>query len=126
MAANYEHAQRGSDPSGVSLISFSASPGADSVMVVLDTVINDDFAHRFQAYELDYVKVLAQFRRADELDAEAAYYCHRAVQEEQARDPGHYVGLLRALATDRAVESRRKPEAAWGAKPARQRIPGRS
>lgn len=42
-------------------------------VVVLDAVINDDFVHRFQSYELDYVKPLAQFRRADELDAEAAY-----------------------------------------------------
>jgi hypothetical protein len=48
------------------------------------------------------LKVLAQFRRADELDADAVYYRHRAPQREQARGPGYYVGLLRALATDRA------------------------
>lgn len=68
-------AHSGVDPSGVTLVNFSASPDADGV-VVLDTVINDDLAHRFLAYELDYVKVLAQFRRADELDSEAAYYGH--------------------------------------------------
>lgn len=110
MAANFGHAQRGSDPSGVSHVSFSASSGADGV--VLDTAINDDFAHRFQAYELDYLRVLAQFRRAEELDAEAAYYRHRAVQEEQARDPGHYVSMLRALATDRAAMAQRLRTAA--------------
>ncbi|MGH3512118.1 MAG: hypothetical protein ACRDRB_07555 [Pseudonocardiaceae bacterium] len=76
-------------------------------MVILDTVINDDVVHRFQASELDYVKVAAQFRRAHELDAEAAYYRHRAMQQEQARGPGYYVGLLRALATDRAAMAQR-------------------
>jgi hypothetical protein len=77
MAASHEGAQREVDPSGVSLVSFDASSGADGV-VVLDTVINDDVAHRFQTYELD---------------AEATYYGHRAIQEEQAR----------VLATDRAA-----------------------
>jgi hypothetical protein len=86
MAASHEGAQREADLSGVSLVSFNASSGADGV-VVLDTVINKNVAHRFQAYELDYVKVLAQFRRADELDAEAAYYGHRAIQEEHVRGP---------------------------------------
>jgi hypothetical protein len=113
MAAGRERAQREVDPCGVSLVSFSASSGADGA-VVLDTVINDDFAHRFQAYELDYVKVLAQFRRADELDAEAAYYGHRATQQERTRGPGYYVDLLRALATDRAAMSQR-PRAGSGA-----------
>jgi hypothetical protein len=106
MATSHEGAQREADLSGVSLVSFHASSGADGV-VVLDMVINNDVAHRVQAYELDYVKVLAQFRRADELDAEAAYYGHRAIQEKQARGPRSYVGLLRALATDRAAMAQR-------------------
>ncbi|HEX5346360.1 MAG TPA: hypothetical protein VFW64_04555 [Pseudonocardiaceae bacterium] len=76
-------------------------------MVILDTSVHDDFAHRFQARELEYVKVAAEFRRADELDAEAAYYAHRAMQQEQARGPSYYVGLLRALATDRAAMAQR-------------------
>lgn len=78
MATGNEHAQREADPSGISLVSFSVSSGAD--VVVPDTVINDDFTHRFRAYELDEVKVLAQFRRAEELEAEAAYYGQRAMQ----------------------------------------------
>lgn len=83
-------AQRRVDPSGVSLVSISASPDADGV-VALDTVINDDFAHR----------------RADDLDAEAAYYRRRAIQEEQALGPGYYVDLLRGMATDRAAIAQR-------------------
>lgn len=106
MATGHEHAQREADCGGISLASFSVSSGADDVGAP-ETVINEDFAHRFRAYELDYVKVLAQFRRADELDAEAAYYGHRALQQEQARGPGYFVGLLRALATDRAAMARR-------------------
>jgi hypothetical protein len=106
MATSHEHAQREADPSGISLASSSVSSGADGVAAP-DTVINDDPAHRFQAYELDYVKVLAQFRRADELDAEAAYYRHRAMQQEQTRGPSYFVGLLRALATDRAATAQR-------------------
>ena|SRR6476620_5292477 len=106
MASSPERAQRGTDLSGVSRVSFTAWPGADGV-VVLDTVINDDFAHRFQAYELDCMQVLAQFRRADELDAEAAYYGQQALQQEQARGPGYFVGLLQALATDRATMAQR-------------------
>jgi hypothetical protein len=106
LTAGHGGAQREADLSGMSLVSFNSSSGADGV-VVLDTVINNDFAHRFQAYELDCVKVLAQFRRADELDAEAAYYGHRAIQEEQVRGPCYYVGLLRALATDRAAMAQR-------------------
>ena len=102
MATRHERAQREADPSGVSLVSFSVWPGADGVVV--DTVLHDDFADRFQAHEL---KVLAQFRRADELDVDAAYYRHRATQQEQARGPGYYVGLLRALATDRAAMAQR-------------------
>ncbi|MGH3811904.1 MAG: hypothetical protein ACRDUV_05540 [Pseudonocardiaceae bacterium] len=88
--ASHERTQRGADPSGVSLISNSAFPGADAV-VVLDTVTNDDFARR----------------RADHLDAEAAYYRHRANQEEQALGPGYYVDLLRGMATDQAAMAKR-------------------
>jgi hypothetical protein len=44
---------------------------------------------------------------ADALDAEAAYYSHRAVQEEQALGPGYYVDLLRGMATDRAAMAQR-------------------
>jgi hypothetical protein len=106
MATRHERAAREADPSGVSLVSFSVWPGADGV-VILDTALHDDFVHRFQAYELDSVKVLAQFRRADELDADAAYYRHRAIQEEQAQGPGYYVGLLQALAIDRAAMAQR-------------------
>ena len=106
MATGHEHAQREADPSGISLVGFSISSGADGV-VVPDTVINDDFTQRFQSYELDDVKVLAQFRRADELEAEATYYGQRAMQQEQARGPGYFVGLLRALATDRAAMAQR-------------------
>jgi len=46
-------------------------------------------------------------RCADDLDAEAAYYRHRAVQEEQALGAGYYVDLLRGVATDRAVLAQR-------------------
>jgi hypothetical protein len=60
-------------------------------VVVLDTVTNDDFARR----------------RPDDLDAEAAYYRHRAVQEEQALGPGYYVDLLRGMATERAAVAQR-------------------
>ena len=63
MATGYEHAQREADFGGISLASFGVSSGADGV-VAPETVINEDSAHRFRAYELDYVKVLAQFRRA--------------------------------------------------------------
>lgn len=106
MTTRHERARREADPGDGSLVSFSAWPGADAV-VILDTYVHDDFAHRFQARELEYVKVAAEFRRADELDAEAAYYAHRAMQQEQARGPSYYVGLLRALATDRAARAQR-------------------
>ncbi|HXT42499.1 MAG TPA: hypothetical protein VN748_00050, partial [Pseudonocardiaceae bacterium] len=79
-------AWRGVTPGGVSLVSISAMPGVEGV-VVRDPVITDDFARR----------------RADSLDAEAAYYRHRAIQEEQALGPGYYVDLLREMATDRAA-----------------------
>ena len=45
--------------------------------------------------------------RADELDAEAAYYRRRAIQEQQAPGPGYYVDLLRTMATDRAAMAQR-------------------
>jgi hypothetical protein len=48
MAASHECARWGVDPSGVSLVSISTSPCADSAMA-FDTVVNDDFIHRFQA-----------------------------------------------------------------------------
>jgi hypothetical protein len=90
MAASPERAERGVDPSGVSFVSISASFKAEGV-VAPDTVINDGFARR----------------RADDLDAEAAYYRRRAIQEEQALGPGYYVDLLRGMATDRAALAQR-------------------
>jgi hypothetical protein len=78
MATSHEHARREADPTGISLVGFGVDSGADGV-VAPGTVSNDDSAHPFQSYELDYVKVLAQFRRAEELDAEAAYYGQRAL-----------------------------------------------
>jgi hypothetical protein len=105
MATRHERVEREADPSGVSLVGFSVWSGAEGV--VIDTVLHNDVVRRFQAYELDFVKVLAQFRRADELDADAAYYRHRATQQEQARGLGYYVGLLRALASDRAAMAQR-------------------
>jgi hypothetical protein len=64
--------------------------GAEDVGV-LATLTNDDVARRC----------------ADDLDAEAAYCRHRAVQEEQALGAGYYVDLLRGVATDRAVLAQR-------------------
>jgi hypothetical protein len=43
----------------------------------------------------------------DDLDAEAAYYRYRAIQEEQALGPGYYVDLLRGMATERAALAQR-------------------
>ncbi|MDT7713772.1 MAG: hypothetical protein QOG46_2675 [Pseudonocardiales bacterium] len=106
METSQEPARREADSSGISLAIFGVSSGAEGV-VAPDTVINDDSTHRFQADELECVKVLAQYRRADELEAEAAYYGHRAMQQEQARGPSYFVGLLRALATDRAAMAQR-------------------
>ncbi len=90
MAASHKRTQRGADPSDVSLISTGASSGAEGVVVV-DTVTNNNLARR----------------RADDLDAEAAYYRRRAIQEEQALGPGHYVDLLRSVASDRAALAQR-------------------
>ncbi len=86
MAASHQRAQRGADPWGVSLVSSSACSGADGVGV-LNTVTEDGFARR----------------RVEDLDAEAAYYRHRAIQEEQALGPGYYVDLLWGMATDLAA-----------------------
>jgi hypothetical protein len=99
--------QWGVNPSGVFLVSVGVSPGVDDAAVV-DTVIQDDFVRR----------------RADDLDAEAAYYRHRAVQEERALGPGYYVDLLRDLAADRAAMAARiriRTEAAGD--PASRRVP---
>jgi hypothetical protein len=74
----------------MSLVSISACSDADGV-VVLDTVTDDSFAGR----------------RADDLDAEAAYYRHRSIQEEQALGLGYYVDLLRGMATERAAMAQR-------------------
>ena len=62
MTPSHERAQRGVSPSGVSLGNVDVSPDDDDV-VVLDTVIQDDFARR----------------RADNLDVEAAHYRNRAI-----------------------------------------------
>jgi hypothetical protein len=48
MAASYEWAQPGADPSGVPLVSNSVFPRANG-LVVHETVINDDLVHRIQA-----------------------------------------------------------------------------
>jgi len=74
------------DPSGAPLISYD---GAQQVVVTTTTI---DAAAR---------------HRADELDVEATYYHRRAIQEQQALGPGHYVDLLRAMATDRAAMAQR-------------------
>jgi hypothetical protein len=72
-----------------------------------DTVTQDDFARR----------------RADELDAEAAYYRHRAIQEERALGPGYYVDLLRGMAADRAAMAQRIRTGNEAARdPARRRV----
>jgi hypothetical protein len=90
MIASQERAPRGADPRDVSLASISACSGVNGV-VVLNTVTDDGFARR----------------RADDLDAEAVYYRHRAIQEEQALGPGYYVDLLRGMATCRAALAQR-------------------
>lgn len=90
MTASHKRTQRGADPSDVSLISIGAPADAEGVAVA-NTVTNDNVARR----------------RADDLDAEAAYYRRRAIQEEQALGPGHYVDLLRSMASDRAALAQR-------------------
>jgi hypothetical protein len=107
MTASQQRAQRGVDPSGVALGNVGVSPGVDGV-VVLDTVIQDDFARR----------------RADDLDAEAAYYRHRAIQEERALGPGYYVDLLAGMADDRATMAQRIRTGNRNPRdPARRRVP---
>jgi hypothetical protein len=107
MTARQQRAQRGVNPSGISLDNVGVSPGVDSVMV-LDTVIQDDFARR----------------RADELDAEVAYYRHRSIQEERVLGPGYYVDLLWGMAADRAAMAQRIRTGNGAARdPARRRVP---
>jgi hypothetical protein len=89
MAASRERAQRGADPRDMSLVSIRACSGADGAGV-LNTVSDDGFA-----------------RRADDLDAEAAYYRHRATKEDRALGPGYYIDLLRGMATDWAALAQR-------------------
>ncbi|MGH3796641.1 MAG: hypothetical protein ACRDSP_17340 [Pseudonocardiaceae bacterium] len=73
MAASHEDAQREAR-AGIS--AFRGAEGAG--------VLNRDPARSPR-----YRKVPAEIRsRADELDAEAAYYDYRATQEEQALGPG--------------------------------------
>jgi hypothetical protein len=90
MATSHQRTQRRADPSGASFISVNTSFPAVGV-VVPNTLTHDDSARR----------------RAADLDAEAAYYRHRAIQEEQALGPGYYVDLLRDMATDRAAMAQR-------------------
>lgn len=90
MTASQQRAPRGVNFSVVSLDNVGVLPGVDDV-VGLDRVIEDDFARR----------------RADNLDAEAAYYRHRAIQEERALGPGYYVDLLRDMAADRTAMAQR-------------------
>jgi hypothetical protein len=90
MATSHQRTQRRADPSGASFISVNTSSPAVGV-VVPNTLTHDDSARR----------------RAEDLDAEAAYYRHRAIQEEQALGPGYYVDLLRDMATDRAAMAQR-------------------
>ena len=95
MAASHESAQRGAHPSGVSPLIIRASSRANGVVATetVHTVTNDDVT----------------YRRAEDLDAEAAYYQRRAIQEEQALGPGYYVDLLRGMANDRAALAQRIP-----------------
>ena len=90
MATSHQRTQHRADPSGASVISVNTSSPAVGV-VVPNPVTHDDSARR----------------RAEDLDAEAAYYRHRAIQEEQALGPGHYVNLLRDMATDQAAMAQR-------------------
>jgi hypothetical protein len=90
MTASQKRAQRETDPNAISPIDISVSPRIDGVRVH-NTDSDNDPAHS----------------RADSLDAEAAYYRHRAIQEEQALGPGYYVDLLRSMARDRATMAQR-------------------
>jgi hypothetical protein len=77
-------------------------------VVVFDAVIEDDFARRL----------------ADNLDAEAGHYRHRAIQE-RALGPGYYyVDLLRDMAADRAAMAQRIRTGNGNARdPAIRRVP---
>lgn len=86
MASNHQRTPRRARPPAVSLPSISTPTGTESV-TVLNTVTNGDMIRR----------------QADTLDAEAAYYRHRAIQEEQALGPGHYVDLLQKMASHQAT-----------------------
>jgi hypothetical protein len=90
MTASQQRVQRGVSPSGVSLVSISASPGVEGV-VARDTVITDDFARR----------------RADNLDAEAAYYRSPGHPTGAGPGPCYYGDLVREMATDRAAMAQR-------------------
>jgi len=90
MATSQRQAKRGVKTRAMPPVSISASPGVDTV-VVLDVASADDSARC----------------RADDLDAQAAYYWHRAIEEERALGPGYYVDLLRNMASERAAMAQR-------------------
>jgi hypothetical protein len=79
MATSHQRAQRRADASGASLISVSASSGAEGA-VVFNTVINDDSTRR----------------RAEDLDAEARLL--RPPGHPGGAGPGYYVDLFRGMA----------------------------
>jgi hypothetical protein len=85
-AAHQKRIQRKDDPDDTSPINSSAA----QQMVVTTVTVDNSAGHR-----------------ADAPDAEAAYYRRRAIQEQQALGPGHYVDLLRAMATDLATMAHR-------------------
>jgi hypothetical protein len=109
MTASQQRVQRGVDPSGVSRDNVGISPGVDRAAVA-DPVIQDDFARR----------------RADNLDAEAAHYRRRAVQEERALGPGYYVDLLREMAVERAAMAQRIRTGNGAATDPAKRVPVRN
>jgi hypothetical protein len=84
MATSHKRTQRKTDPRDISRT--NAPTGAKSA-VVLDAAANGELIRR----------------RADALDADAAYYRHRAIQEERALGPGYYVDLLRKMASHQAA-----------------------
>lgn len=64
--------------------------------------VDDEAPRPGAVLEGDFIR-----RRAEDLDAQAVYYRHRAIQEERALGPGYYVELLRSMATDRTVMAER-------------------
>lgn len=64
--------------------------------------VDDEALRPGAVLEGDFIR-----RRAEDLDAQAAYYRHRAIQEERALGPGYYVELLRSMAADRTVMAER-------------------